>query len=178
MKKGKNVYLLVEGAMIAALYVVLTFAQEMLLPGTTSMAIQFRLSEILCILALFTPSAIWGLTVGTLISNLLSVSVLPLDTVLGTLATFIAVSLVYKLKDLRILKLPVLSCFMPVLANGIIIGLELEIFYIAGPFHLESFLLQFTFVALGELGVCVLLGLPFFKLLEHLKLFSKLHKNT
>lgn len=177
MKKNKNIYYLVEGAMIAALYVVLTFTQEMLLPGTTSTAVQFRLSEILCILAIFTPSAIWGLTVGTLVSNLLSVGVLPLDIILGTLATFIAVSLAYQFRNIRLFNLPLLSCFMPVLANGIIIGLELEIFFIDGSFHFGSFLLQGGLVALGEFGVCVILGLPFYKMLEHSKLFNKLHKN-
>lgn len=177
MKKNKNIYYLVEGAMIAALYVVLTFTQEMLLPGTTSTAVQFRLSEILCILAIFTPSAIWGLTIGTLVSNLLNVGVLPLDIMFGTLATFIAVSLIYKLKDIKLFKLPILSSLMPVLANGIIIGLELEFFLIYGPFHFGSFLLQGGLVALGELGVCVVLGLPFYKMLEHSKLFNKLHKN-
>ncbi|MBQ2972305.1 MAG: QueT transporter family protein [Ruminococcus sp.] len=175
--KNKKVYYLVEGALIASLYIVLTYAQEFLLPGSTSMAIQFRLSEILCILALFTPSAVWGLTLGTLISNLLNVGALPLDIVFGTFATFVAVSLMYKLRDVKWFKLPVLSSFMPVLANGVIIGLELEIFLIEGPFHIGSFLLQGGMVALGELGVCVILGLPFYKLLEHLNLFNKLHKN-
>ncbi len=175
--KNKKVYYLVEGALIASLYIVLTYAQEFLLPGSTSMAVQFRLSEILCILALFTPSAVWGLTLGTLISNLLNVGALPLDIVFGTFATFVAVSLMYKLRDVKWFKLPVLSSFMPVLANGVIIGLELEIFLIEGPFHIGSFLLQGGMVALGELGVCVILGLPFYKLLEHLNLFNKLHKN-
>lgn len=176
MQSKKKVYYLVEGAMIASLYVVLTFSQELLLPGTTSMAVQFRLSEILCILALFTPSAIWGLTVGTLISNLLSVGALPLDIVFGTFATFIAVTLVHKLKDVNWFRLPILSCLMPAVANGIIIGMELEIFLISGPFHIGSFLLQSLTVALGEFGVCVVLGLPFFKLLERADVFSKLHK--
>lgn len=175
MKSKKNVYYLVEGAMIASLYIVLTYAQELLLPGTTSMAVQLRLSEVLCIFALFTPSAIWGLTVGTLISNLLSVGALPLDIVFGTFATFVAVSLVYKLKDIRWLKLPILSTLMPVIANGIIIGLELEIFLIEGSFHPGSFLLQSGTVALGEFGVCVILGLPFFKLLDNIHFFDKLH---
>ena len=177
MKNNKKVYYLVEGAMIAALYIVLTYAQELLLPGTTSMAVQFRLSEILCILAIFTPSAVWGLTAGTLISNLMNVGALPLDIVFGTLATFVAVSLAHKLRDIKWFSLPVLSSLMPVLANGIIIGLELEIFLIEGPFHLGSFLLQGGTVALGEFGVCVVLGLPFVKLLEHYGVFNKPHKN-
>ena len=175
MKRNKNVYLMVEGAMIAALYITLTYAQEFLLPGTTSMAVQLRLSEILTLLCVFTPSAIWGLTAGTLISNITSVGVLPVDTIFGTFATFVAALLVYKFKDIRIFSLPVLSAFIPVIMNGIIIGLELEIFLIEGPFHFSSFLLQGGLVALGELGVCVALGLTFVKLLEKTKLFQKIN---
>ena len=178
MKTNSKVYYLVEGAMIAALYIVLTYAQEFLLPGTTSMAVQFRLSEILCLLCVFTPSAVWGLTFGTLISNIVNVGALPIDLICGTFATFIAAFTAYKLRNVRVLKLPVLSSLMPVLANGIIIGLELEIFLIEGPFHFSSFLLQGGLVALGDFGVCVVLGLPFVKLLEHANLFTKIHKNT
>lgn len=177
MRKKNKIYYLVEGAMIASLYVALTYAQELLLPGTTSMAIQFRLSEILCLLCVFTPSAIWGLTIGTLLSNVVSMGALPLDMVFGTFATFVAAFTAYKLRNVRLFKLPILSALMPVLANGIIIGLELEIFLIEGPFHLGSFLLQGGLVALGELGVCVVLGLPFVRLLEHYGVFTKLHKN-
>ncbi len=170
--KNTQVHRLVEGALIASLYIALTYAQELLLPGTTSMAVQFRLSEILCLLALFTPSAVWGLTIGTLVSNLLNVTALPLDILFGTLATFIAVKLVHTFKDIRLFSLPILSSLMPALINGIIIGLEIEVFLISGPFHFGSFLIQCTLVALGELGVCVVLGLPFVKVLERTKLFK------
>lgn len=176
MKKNKKAYIIVESAMIAALYITLTVAQEMLLPGTTSMAVQFRLSEVLTLLCLFTPSGIWGLTIGTLISNITNAGALPVDTIFGTLATFLATVLVYKLRDVRLFSLPLLSSLMPVIINGIIIGLELEIFLIEGPFHFSSFLLQGGLVALGEFGVCVILGLPFVKLLEKIKLFEKIHK--
>ena len=50
----KNTRKLALGAIIAALYIVLTHAQNMLFPESTTMAIQFRLSEALCILA-FSP---------------------------------------------------------------------------------------------------------------------------
>ncbi len=176
MKKS-NIYRLVEGAMIAALYIALTYTQELLIPGTTSMAIQFRLSEILCMLALFTPSAVWGVTVGTLVSNIISIGVMPMDILFGTFASFIAVALVHKLRYIKWFTLPVLSSLMPAVINGVIIGLELELFLIEGPFHLSSFLLQGGMVAVGEIGVCVMLGLPFFKLLEHYRLFDKIHIN-
>mgnify|MGYP002517246611 CR=1 FL=1 len=175
MKNKNQVYFLVEGAMIAALYLVLSYAQELLLPGTTSMAIQFRLSEILCILCVFTPSAIWGLTIGTLVFNLVNMAALPMDILFGTLATFLAATFAYHLRNVRFFRLPVLSTLMPVLFNGIIIGLELEIFLIDGPFHLGSFLFQGGMVAIGEFGVCVVLGLPFFKMLEHLGFFKKIN---
>ncbi|MBR2715210.1 MAG: QueT transporter family protein [Ruminococcus sp.] len=176
MKKNNRVYYLVEGSMIAALYIVLTYAQEFMVPGTTSMAIQLRLSEVLCVLAVFTPSAVWGLTVGTLISNIMSSSALPLDTIFGTFATFLAVALMYRFKSIRLKGVPLLSLFMPVLSNGIIIALELEIFLIEGPFHIGSFLYQSLTVALGEFIVCVIIGFGFYKLLVHLDFFNKIHK--
>ena len=48
---------LAQGGILAALYVVLTYAQNLLWPNSTSMAIQMRLSEALCIFACFTPAA-------------------------------------------------------------------------------------------------------------------------
>ncbi len=177
MKSKNKIHALVEGAMIAALYLVLSFSQEMLLPGTTSMAIQFRLAEILCILCIFTRSAIWGLTVATLTFNLINMGALPMDVLFGTFATFLAATLMYKLRNIRWFTLPILSALMPVILNGIIIGLELEVFLIDGPFHIGSFLIQAGMVAIGEFGVCVVLGLPFFKLLEHLDFLNKLHNN-
>ena len=173
MKNKKNTNRLVYSAMIASLYIVLSFAQELLLPGTTSMVIQFRLSEILCIFCIFTPSAIWGLTIGTLLFNLVNMGALPLDIIIGTIATLLAAILAYKLRNVRFFKLPVLSAMMPVIVNGILIGLELELFFIDGPFHFGSFLLQSGIVAIGEFGVCVVLGLPFFKLLERTDFFTK-----
>ncbi len=82
---------LTVAAIVAALYAVLTLLQNVLLPGSASMAIQFRLSEALCVLALLTPSAIYGLSLGCLLSNLLSSAALPLDFLVGTLATALEV---------------------------------------------------------------------------------------
>ena len=68
--KSKQIRMITHGAILAALYVALTYLQNWLLPGTTSAAIQFRASEALCIFALFTPAAIPGLTVGCLLFNI------------------------------------------------------------------------------------------------------------
>ena len=67
---NRNVKKIVLSGLIAAMYVVLTLLQNALLPGTTSAAVQFRASEALCVLALFTPAAVPGLTVGCIISNI------------------------------------------------------------------------------------------------------------
>ena len=61
-KKDKHVLLLVQAAMIAALYVVLTFIANAL--GLASQAIQVRFSEALTILPYFTPAAVPGLFIG------------------------------------------------------------------------------------------------------------------
>ena len=52
----------------------------------------------------------------------------------------------------------------------------IEIFFIAGTFHITSFLLQAGLVALGELGVCIVLGLPLTALLERTRLADRLFK--
>lgn len=58
---NKKVLFIVQTAIIAALYAALTYAQNFLLPGTTSAAVQFRVSEALNVLALFTPLLYLGL---------------------------------------------------------------------------------------------------------------------
>lgn len=172
---NKKVLYLSQGALIAALYIVINYAQEMLLPGSTTAMIQVRLSEVLCLMCVFSPAAVAGVTVGCFVANIISIGVLPLDMIIGTTATLIAALCSYKFRNIRIKGLPVLSSLMPVIANGIIIGLELEIFYVEGSFHIISFLMQAGCVAAGEFIACVIIGLPFVKLIEKLNLFNKLN---
>ena len=68
--KKRSARFVVHAAVIAALYAVLTHLQNILLPGSASMAIQMRISEALCVLAFFTPAAIPGLSIGCLVFNL------------------------------------------------------------------------------------------------------------
>lgn len=158
----------VQAAIIAALYVAVNYAQEMIFPTSSIGPIQFRISEILCTLAVFLPSAIPGLAVGCLLSNIIAVGVLPLDMILGTTATLLAALTAYAMRNVKLFSIPLLSLFMPVIFNAVIIGLELEIFYIEGAFTLGGFLLQAGFVALGEFTVCIILGIPFYFLLRKL----------
>ena len=143
---------LAQGAVIAALYVALTYFQNFLLPGSASWAIQFRASEALCVLALFTPAAIPGLTIGCLLFNVSFAGALPLDPVVGTLASLLATGAMYLTRNLRIRSYPVLAMVMPALFNAVLVGWELEL-YIGGGFWLNA-----LYVAIGEAAVLLTLG--------------------
>lgn len=142
----------VYGALIAALYVVMTHLQNMIFPDSASMAIQFRASEALCVLAFFTPAAIPGLTVGCFLFNMTSGAALPLDFLVGSIATAGAATCMWKSRNLTIKGYPLLGLFMPAVWNAVLVGKELSI-YVGGVFLLNAIL-----VAIGELGVLLSLG--------------------
>lgn len=144
--KRRAVYI-AYAALIAALYTVLTHLQNFLLPGSASWAIQMRISEALCVLALFTPAAIPGLSIGCALFNLTSGMALPLDFLVGTLATFLAAYAMRRLK-----KWPLLAFAMPALTNAVLVGWELTV-YIGGGFGINA-----LYVAVGELAVLYTLG--------------------
>ena len=82
--RDKKVTFIVQAAVIAALYVVLTFVANAL--GLASHTIQVRFSEALCILPVFTPAAIPGLWIGCLLANLLTGAVI-YDVIFGSIAS-------------------------------------------------------------------------------------------
>ena len=142
---------MVYAALIAAMYAALTHLQNVLFPGSATMAIQFRVSEALCVLALFTKAAIPGLSIGCLLYNLTSVGALPLDPIVATAATLIAVGGMYLMRNVRIGKfLPAL--LLPALSNAFLVGWELTV-YIGGGFWLNC-----LYVAIGEAAVLLTLG--------------------
>ncbi len=148
----KNTRYLVHCAMIAALYVALTHLQNILFPGSASMAVQFRASEALCVLALFTPAAIPGLTLGCLLFNITFAQALPLDFLVGSLANALAAICMWKTRSVTVKGYPLLSLAMPALWNALLVGWELTV-YIGGGFPLNALL-----VAIGELVVLYSLG--------------------
>ena len=156
-KKSRN---LTHAAIIAALYAVLTHLQNLLLPGSATWAIQCRLSEALCILAFFTPAAIPGLTVGCFLFNITFAAALPLDMVLGTLATFLATLGMRLTRHVTFRALPILGLLMPALTNAVLVGWELTM-YVGGGFWLNA-----LYVALGELIVLLTLGTGLFWLIR------------
>lgn len=143
---------LAHAAIIAALYAVLTHFQNILLPGSATWAIQLRLSEALCILAFFTPAAAMGLSVGCLIFNLTFAAALPLDFLVGTLATYFAGKIMWWTRSWKVRGYPLFGMFMPALFNALLVGWELSV-YIGGGFWING-----IYVAIGEAVVLLTLG--------------------
>lgn len=171
--KKKRTFFMVEAALIAALYIALCYVQELILPSSATGAIQVRIAEALSVLVCFTPAAIPGLTVGCFVTNLLTVGVIPTDLILGTLATLLACLTGYALRNVKLFKIPLPTFLMPVIFNAVIIGLEIEFFYIEGAFTFAGFLLQALFVAIGEFVACVGLGTALYLVLKKLNIFNQ-----
>lgn len=149
---SKNTRFLTHAAIIAALYAVLTHLQNLILPGSATWAIQMRLSEALCVLAFFTPAAIPGLTVGCLAFNITYAAALPLDFLVGSLATLAAAWGMWLTRKVVVKGYPLIGMLMPAAANAALVGWELTV-YIGGGFVLNA-----VYVAIGEAVVLLVLG--------------------
>ena len=150
MKNAKKINLYTtRGALIAALYVVLTLLSSVM--GLSSGVIQFRFSEALCILPLFFPEAVPGLFVGCLISNLIAGGVI-WDIIFGSIATLIGAfgaRMLVRLPE----KFKWVSTLPTILANMIIVPPVL-IYAYGAP---DSFLFLMVTVGIGEI-VCAGFG--------------------
>ena len=104
---------LLRNALLAAIYAALTLGLAPFSYGP----IQVRLSECLTLLAFCSRRWIPGLTIGCFLANVGSPFGLP-DMVLGTLATFLGIWPMHRLKS------PLLASLCPVLSNGVVIGAE------------------------------------------------------
>lgn len=144
--KNKNVVFLTQAAMIAALYVVLTFAANAL--GLANYAVQIRFSEALTILPYFTPAAIPGLFIGCIISNILTGCAL-LDVIFGSIATLIGALLTYRLRRCRWL-----APLPPIVSNAIIVPFVLKYAYGIVPVWFS-----FLTVTAGEILSCGVTGM-------------------
>lgn len=162
MRKN-NTRTLAKAALIAAAYVALTWVSETL--GLGFGAVQFRLSEVLTILPVFTPAAIPGLTLGCALANAAS-PLGPVDIAVGTLATLLQAVCTRQLRNLRIRQIPVLSLLMPCVFNALFIGAEIAFLSAENGAFATLFLSTALTVGLGELLVCFVLGLPLYNLIE------------
>lgn len=148
--KNKSSLYVTRGALIAALYVALTYASAIF--GLSSGVVQFRLSEMLCILPIFMPEAIVGLTVGCFIANLITDAVI-WDLIFGTLATLIGAIGARLLRNLP-QKLIWIATIPTVISNAIIVPFVL-IYAYEVPGIYPYFALT---VAIGEVVCALILG--------------------
>ncbi len=145
MKNLKPIFI-AQTAMIAALYVVLTFVANAL--GLANGAVQIRFSEALTILPFFTAAAIPGLTIGCLLSNILTGCAL-LDIIFGSLATLIGAVFTYLLRRSKWM-----APFPPIVANTLIVP-----FVLLEAYGVQPLWFSFICVAAGEIICCGILGM-------------------
>ena len=151
-----NTSKLARGALIGALYAVLTISLAPISYGP----VQFRVSEALTLLPFYLPEAIPGLFAGCVFANFFGGYGLP-DMVFGSLATLIAALLSWKSRNIW------LAALWPVVSNMIIIGTMLHVL-IEVPLIATC-----IYVGLGEAGACYIVGVPLMKLLEKRQILSR-----
>lgn len=169
-----------QAGMIAAVYAVATLVTLLFLQGFAWGPVQFRISEAIVVLAVLTPAAVPGLTIGCIIANLINCVISGtgalglLDVVFGSLATLIGALWCRKFR--ANLKVALLG---PILANALIVPAYLPIilqglgFYTI-PFTdisldgVYPFMYLFGVVAtgIGEALIVYVLGLPLLKALK------------
>ena len=142
---------IVVTGVIAAIYTVLT----LILAPISFGPVQFRLSEVMVLLAFVDPLYIIGLTLGCLISNMLGGFGI-MDIVLGSLATFMScVAMYWTRSTIKNSKASLLvASIWPTVFNGVIIGWVLHV-----TINVPMFITMVQ-VALGEFVVVTVIGVP------------------
>lgn len=142
----KQVLFLTQAGVIAALYVVLTLLANAF--GLANYAIQVRFSEALTILPFFTPAAIPGITIGCLISNIVTGCAFP-DIAFGTLASLIGAVGTFLLRRGKWF-----APIPPIAANTVIVP-----FVLLYAYGIEPLWFSFVTVGIGEIISCGVLGM-------------------
>ena len=144
-------------ALIAAVYAVCTLVVMLFLGNLAWGPVQFRISEALCALALFTPAAVPGLALGCAIANAVNIVLSGtgtlglLDVAFGSLATFLGALFTWKMR-----RRPLLALAGPVIANALIVPAYLPLMLMGIGFYT----IPFTSISLeGSWGLMYLFGL-------------------
>lgn len=153
----KTIRMICDNAIIAAIYVALTFASYPI----SFLGIQIRFAEALILLCFFRRDFVVGLTIGCFLVNAVS-PIAGWDMLFGTLATLLSVVLISFMNKLFI------ATLIPVIINGFVVGAELY-FVLEQPFWINV-----GFVALGEFVAVSIIGYILFMILGRNKQFLKL----
>lgn len=175
-----NIKKIVIVASVAALYTLLTYLSAAL--GLAYGAVQFRLSEALMVLAIFSPEAVWGLALGCVLGNIAS----PLgivDILCGTMATVLAALLIrfVATKPKNDLVKCILVAMFTAVFNAVIIGAEIVLIMIPDKATVALFLLNGFQVLIGELVVCLAFCYPLLQAVKnnpYLSHFFNIKKET
>lgn len=171
---------------IAAAHAACTLIALLFLGSLAWGPIQFRVSEALCVLALFTPAAIPGLTLGCVIANVMNIVISGtgmlgmLDVVFGSLATFAGALFTWKMR-----RHPLVALAGPVLANALIVPAYLPLLLQGVGFYTipfttisldNSWLFMYLFglvtTGVGEAVIMYVLGYPLARSLAKTPMFS------
>lgn len=171
---------------IAAVYAACTLIALLFLGSLAWGPIQFRVSEALCVLALLTPAAIPGLTLGCVIANVMNIVISGtgmlgmLDVVFGSLATFAGALFTWKMR-----RHPLVALAGPVLANALIVPAYLPLLLQGVGFYTipfttisldNSWLFMYLFglvtTGVGEAVIMYVLGYPLARSLAKTPMFS------
>lgn len=177
--KKKTSYV-AQAGMIAAVYAAATLIAMVLLQGLAWGPVQFRISEALVVLAVFTPAAIPGLTIGCIIANLINLVISGsgmvgmLDVVFGSLATCLGALWCWKMREN-----PKVALLGPVITNALIVPAYLPLilqglgFYTIpftainlDGFYLPMYLFGVLATGIGEAIVVYVLGYPLMKAMK------------
>ena len=148
-------------AFVTTIYVVLTWALGFISFGV----FQIRVAEALVLLCFFNKKYFTPLVLGCFVANIFSPYGI-VDVLIGTLATVVGLIGVMHSKNIYV------ASIFPVLANGIIIGLELT--FLNGVFEMPVFLFNFMCVAIGEFIAVSILGVLLFMILNKNHAFMEL----
>lgn len=154
---NKKIRFIVMSGLIASIYVALTYLSAAL--GLAYGPIQVRLSEALCVMCAFTPTAVPALTVGCLLGNIGS-SLGLIDMLVGTAATLIAALLGRYLRNIKVRGVPILLPLPFVVVNMVIIGAEIAL--LSGEASFAMFAFNALTVGIGQLVACYIIGIPLY----------------
>lgn len=176
--------------MIAAVYAAATLVALLALQGLAWGPVQFRISEAVCVLAVLTPAAVPGLTLGCALANLIALAVNGtgalglLDVVFGSLATFLGALWCWKMRER-----PRVALLGPVIANALIVPAYLPLllqgmgFYTI-PFtsialdgaYVPMYLFGLVATGIGEALVMYVLGMPLLAALKRSGIAQRLSR--
>ena len=173
---------------IAAVYAAATLMTMLFLGSLAWGPVQFRVSEALCALALFTPAAVPGLTLGCAIANVANIALSGtgmlglLDVVFGSIATCLGALFTWKMRSH-----PLVAVAGPVIANAVIVPAYLPLLLSATGFYTIPFtsisldgywgamyLFGLVSTGLGEAVIMYVLGLPLARALARSPYFREL----